>query len=578
MLSHSAIVKLKAILIIDIIIIGAAAGTYLYLQNQGVIASTSTPAKFNLINLTIDPPVTNVTDAVQISVNVTNVGDLAGNDTINLEINNATTGTENVTLAGGESQLVQFTEIEIVPGNYTVQVGDLTGMFVINPAPPGSSTIVLSNLVFDPFEAWPNQPVNVTATAENPTAQSDSLYVMVTVDGAVEGGRVIQVNASTTENVEFTVNATTIGMHTVKMNTLGGQFSIVQTGYHTLEIARSGGGSTPLPFTINGVTQDTTYSALLPVGQYTVTCPNPFNVGTGVLAFASWSDGSTSPTITFTLNQQLILVATYNLVSGYASCPSLYTWNGTGYAYVTDVSNAGWLGYIGYMTSSGTIVNVGGNPWDNVKLNPNLMAIKNIDGTNYYDMTLFQQADELFYLDAAYLLVVDHPAGTQVYSSVTNYLNSGMNDQIYTVNQTSITPPVSATYVWGPSGTNAKGENVLPQISKLDGVFTPGNSGLLSPSWNNINLNQLTLDLGNLSNASQIKLEVNGIVDWGTPQQYYNWIDQFNAAAAQGLVPNGTQITPPSVMEIKYPNGTWVPVPQDRQMPIPSDSNPRTLL
>ena len=56
------------------------------------------------------------------------------------------------------------------------------------------------------------------------------------------------------------------------------------------------------------------------------------------------------------------------------------------------------------MTSSGTIVNIGGNPWDNLKLNPNLMAIKNIDGNNYYDMTLFQQADELFYLDAAYLL------------------------------------------------------------------------------------------------------------------------------------------------------------------------------
>ena len=235
MLSHSAIVKLKAILIIDIIIIGAAAGAYLYLQNQGVIAAAAKPAKFTLTNLTINPPEANVTDAVEISVNVTNVGALEGNQTINLEINNATKGTENVTLAGGASQLVQFTEIETTPGNYTVQVGDLTGMFVINPAPPGSSKIILSNLVFNPYEAWPNQPVNVTATAENPTAQADSLYVMVTVDGALVQGRLIQLNASTTETVEFTVNATTIGTHTVKLNTLGGEFSIVQTGYHTLD-------------------------------------------------------------------------------------------------------------------------------------------------------------------------------------------------------------------------------------------------------------------------------------------------------------------------------------------------------
>ena len=144
------------------------------------------------------------------------VGALEGNDTVNLEINNATAGTENVTLAGGASQLVQFTEIELIPGNYTVQVGDLTGMFVVNPAPPGSSKIILSNMVINPYEAWPNQPVNVTATAENPTKQADSLYVTVTVDGASVQGRLIQCNASTTETVEFSVNATTIGTHTVK--------------------------------------------------------------------------------------------------------------------------------------------------------------------------------------------------------------------------------------------------------------------------------------------------------------------------------------------------------------------------
>ena len=68
MLSKSAKVKLKAILIIDLIIIASAAGTYLYLQNQGVIASTPKAAKFTLTNLIIDPPVTNVTDAVEISV------------------------------------------------------------------------------------------------------------------------------------------------------------------------------------------------------------------------------------------------------------------------------------------------------------------------------------------------------------------------------------------------------------------------------------------------------------------------------------------------------------------------------
>ena len=183
--------------------------------------------------------------------------------------------------------------------------------------------------------------------------------------------------------------------------------------------------------------------------------------------------------LAFTLNGPLILVATYNLISGYASCPSLYTWNGTGYSYVTDVSNAGWLGYIGYMTSSGTIVNIGGNPWDNVKLNPNLMAIKNIDGNNYYDMTLFQQADELFYLDAAYLLVVDHPAGTQVYSSVTNYLNPGMNDQIYTVNQTSITSQSAQLMFGDQAAPTRKAKTFCLKFQSLTEFSRPATVGFL---------------------------------------------------------------------------------------------------
>ena len=54
-MSHSAEVKLKAILIIDLIIIGAVAGAYLYLQDNGAIASTPKPAAFTLSDFSIDP-------------------------------------------------------------------------------------------------------------------------------------------------------------------------------------------------------------------------------------------------------------------------------------------------------------------------------------------------------------------------------------------------------------------------------------------------------------------------------------------------------------------------------------------
>jgi hypothetical protein len=67
------------------------------------------------------------------------------------------------------------------------------------------------------------------------------------------------------------------------------------------------------------------------------------------------------------------------------------------------------------------------------------------------------------------------------------------------------------------------------------------------------------------------------MIDWGPPEPYYDWIDQFKTAFAEGLVPNGTQINPPPYMEVMDAQGNWVRVPQDRQMPTPADYVPRTF-
>ena len=565
MLSRSAIVKLKAILIIDLIIVGAAAGVYFYFQETGIIGSTSKPATFIYSDLLINPNEVFTGEAVQISINVTNIGDLDGNQTVNLQINSVVKDSINMTLSAHSNETVQFTYIELNDGFYNVTIGDLSGELLIKPAPPESSKIILSNLITDPYEGWVGDNITVTAIAQNPTSQLDRLMVRVMVDDVMIQSQIIELEGGTTQNVQFTINASSIGKHTVKLNTLAGSFIIVETGYHTLIINRSGGGSTPLPITLNGETYNTPYTVLLPVGQHRISVPNPFSVGTGVLEFSYWSDGSKSPDRTFTLDKRLYLIATYTLISGYASCPSLYIWNGDGYTYVTEISNAGWLGYIDYITSDGKIVYGGGNPWDYVKLDKTILTTK--DG--YFDMALFQQWDELFYVDAAYMLVVDHPIGTDVYTTMSNYLNKGLNDYIFTVNRTNLSTPVSAI--------NEHGDSVLSEISQIDQVFTPGSNGLVSPEWNNITLNQLTLNLGDLSGASQIKLVINGMVDWGEPAPYYTWIEGFQSAAAQGLVPNGTQIYPAPYMEIMDANGNWIKVAQDRQMPMPADYNARSF-
>jgi len=566
MLSRSAIVKLKAILIIDLIIVGAAAGVYFYMQDQGLITSGAKGAEFTLTDLVIDPPEAYTGEAVQISVNVTNIGDLEGNFTVDFALNEVVKSSVNVTLAGNfTSEIVTYTAIEMDEGNYSVIVGDkinaLTGYFILNPAPPESSKILLSSILSTPYEIWPTETTIVSVIAENRGTEADRISIRVMVDDVLVNSTILAMDPGTSQTLQFVLGSPDEGKHVVNVNTLKGSFVVVKEGYHTLTLNRSGGGSKSLPITLNGEVHPTPYTALLPIGEYSVSVPNPFDVGTGVLEFSYWSDGVRSPSRTFTLDSRLILVVTYTLISGYASCPSLYIWNGNGYTYVTDVSNSGWLGYIGYINADGTIVFKDGNPWDYVKLDKNFLATKN----GNFEMVLAQQWDELYYLDSTQLLVVDHPIGTNVYMSMTSYLSDGSTGKVYTVTNGSMLQPISAF--------NEKGQSVLAQLLTQDGVFTPGINGYDS-IWNNITLNKLTLDLGNLVGAPQIKLVITGMVDWGLADPYYEWIDSFKDAASKGLVSNGTEIMPAPYIEVKAADGSWIRVQKD--IPLPADYRART--
>jgi len=570
MRSRSALTKLKAILIIDLLIVAAAAGVYLYLQAEGLIVGPLKEAEFIVTDLKINPSDAEVFEPVLVTVNVTNIGDIQGEYVANLTINNLLEENQTIIVLGRNSTLAEFTVLKETEGNYTVEIGGLTGILACKIPPPSASKIGLSQMGVNPWEAWPNETVTVTVTATNIGEESDSLSLRFMLDDNMVERKVIELAAKETTIVEFKLNVTTIGKHSLKVNSLSRTLTIVPEGYHTLSVSRSGGGSTQVPFTLNGVSYNTGYQELLPVGEYTLTVPSPFTTETAVFEFAYWSNGDKSTTTKINLQSRLVMVATYTLISGYACCPSLFYWNGTDYVYVTEVSNAGWLGYIDYINEKGDIVFGGGNPWDTIKLDPSQIATKSTENAEYYDVILLQKWDEIFYLDAAYMMAVDHPTDVDVYSTMVNYVNQAFPSEIYTVSKDNLSTPISAI--------NEKGEDVLSKISQLDGIFTPGNNGLVSPSWNDIQLNQLTLNLGNLSDAEQIKLLIHGMIDWGPPEPYYDWIDGFKAAFNESLVPNGTQIYPAPYMEVMNENGNWVRVPQDRQMPTPSDYVPRSFV
>jgi hypothetical protein len=543
------------------------------------------PAEFQVTDLTVNPSSVFSDEIVKISIRVNNVGEETGDYTATLKVDGVSRETKTITLAGQATAFVEFEISESNSGTHSVEVESESGSFIVESFASASPDIELQRMFVSPYEVWGGETINIRALADNLANEPGTLQVRLFIDDIADETKSFSLEASAKDaEIEFSVTAKagpteliTEG-YRVKLvnlgnqsNSLVGYFTVATDGYHTLAINRAGGGTTPMIFTLNGETLQTPYSAFLPIGEYSISTEKIVDLGTGVVEFSHWSDGIENPSITFTLDKYVSMLAHYNIISGYASCPSLYYWNGTGYTYVTEVSNAGWLGYLDYINEEGDFVFSGGNPWDHVKLDNSQLKLRtdNENNYDYYDIILFQQWDEIYYMDTAYLVVVDHPKGTDAYSTMVNYMNRGFYGEIYTINPDELLLPISAT--------NEKGDDVLFEISQIDDVFTPGGDGVLSPSWDNITLNQLTLDLGDLSNAPEIKLLIHGMVDWGPAEPYYNWIEQFTTAFAEGVVPNGTQVTGPPIMEILDAKGNWVKVPQDRMIPVPADYIPRTF-
>ncbi|MFC1487122.1 CARDB domain-containing protein [Thermoproteota archaeon] len=543
------------------------------------------PAEFQVTDLTVNPSSVLSDEVVAVSVMVTNIGEATGDYTVTLRIDGVTRGTRAVSLAGQATEVVEFEITESNSGTHNVEVGNMFESFIVESLASASPDTKLSRMIVNPYEVWNGETVNIRAKADNLVNEPGSLRVRLLIGGVVEATKTFSLEAGATDvPIEFLVTAgsgpTDIGTKGYRVellnmgnqsNSLIGFFQVASDGFHTLAINRAGGGTTPMIFTLNGVTYETPYYEFLPVGEYSIATDEIVDLGTGIVEFSHWGDGLESASRTFTFDKYESMLAHYNIISGYASCPSLYTWNGTDYSYITEVSNAGWLGYMDYINESGDFVFSGGNPWDHVKIVKSQLQTRTDTDNNYdyYDIVLFQQWDEIYYLDTAYMVVVDHPKDVDAYSTMVNYVNRGFYGDIYTVNPDELLMPISAT--------NENGDDVLFEISQLDGIFTPGIDGVLSPSWDNVSLNQLVLNLGDLSAAPDIKLLIHGMVDWGPAEPYYNWIDQFKIAFSEGVVPNGTIITSPPTMEVMDAEGNWVRIPQDREIPVPADYIPRTF-
>ncbi len=529
-----AITRMHILFVVNVIIVVLAVFGYLYIQTLRV--ASLKPAEFILENLKVNPLEVEVGEPVSVSVNVTNIGDEAGNHTVTLIFDDEPVENRTVNLQGGESTILEFIVVAKAEGVHTVVIGNLTGRFhaKIPTLPEG---LKFSNLIVSPYEVWPGESVKITAKVSNENAFPLNFTLYLEINGTRVESRKMQLSARESVDLQFIYTPEVEGIYRVKLGSVKGLFTVVPKGMHTISVT-----SMPLgvEFTLNGKTLKTPYSELVSVGLYTITMPKEHAPSRlePTWQFRSWEDGSTTLTRTINVQEYTSITATYVIMR---CCPALYVWNGTTYVYVTEVSDGtGYLGILDHFKEDGSMVFAYSYPWDYIKLNTNIKPGLN----GFYDFLFIQSADEIFYIDSVSLIVVDHPEDVEVYSTKATYIyNLEEQGKIYTVGKNVFTPV---------SAVDGFGNDVLPLISSLDGIYTKGREF----QWDILELN-----LGDLSRAEEIKLVVAGTI-------FYSPGDIQGAWAAKFMNQPGIKPFPPPFMEVKDENGNWVPVPESRQFPL----------
>ena len=116
-----------------------------FLTIAGVVGCASepspTPAAFHIAGLVISPAEVEPEDEVTISAEVTNTGDTEGSYTAELKINGIIEATQEITLDGGESQLLSFSVSRDTLGTYMVTWDEFVGEFVVAELVPPETTV-----------------------------------------------------------------------------------------------------------------------------------------------------------------------------------------------------------------------------------------------------------------------------------------------------------------------------------------------------------------------------------------------------------------------------------------------------
>ena len=176
------------------------------------------PESVSVVSANLSKPAVVTGETVEVSAVFENDGDVEGTVDAELRAGDTTINTESVTVDGGETETVTFTESFDEPDTYDLSVnGESAGVLeVTEPASPDVSVAGVS-VSDDEIEA--GESITVTVDVANDGDASGSITVTVDrADGSGIGSEVVELGPGETDTVTFTESFTTPGTVGLRVN------------------------------------------------------------------------------------------------------------------------------------------------------------------------------------------------------------------------------------------------------------------------------------------------------------------------------------------------------------------------
>lgn len=223
------------------------------------------------------------------------------------------------------------------------------------------------------------------------------------------------------------------------------------------------------------------------------------------------------------------------------SCPMIYTWNGRGFEFITDVLGVAPLGA---SSGDGTYFPVDHN--EVIQVPGDALVARG----GAYEVRIVEELREVAFLDEVRLMAVDRPAGVEVFTNEKFKSPPFPEFRLFGVEHRI--PPIAAR--------DDQGQDVLDRVMRKDGRYPDGfprnMSGVAA-------LHSLDLDFGRAAPSGRAVLVLSGWVDWADGSTFLGSAQSSDS----GLVF--------PFLQVKDARGEWQTVIEDMGIPA---GKPKTIV